>query len=225
MVDRKFYRHPKAVEARKRNPGSISLWLFANCFCRDHRRQGLISRDEALELGTQDEIDVLVAVGLWKIIDGGYEAHDWADWNPDMIRANRTSSAHYITANTLPDIPFQVRQRLADEVGKLMDEGFTTSVIVAGLRRWNTTVDARPGLLAYLVADEVKRENSGVKAALKEARATGRMSVLSEYGFHWEAPNPPSGAKTVGEVRQYMRDRKLEWLDQLEAKLGEQAAT
>lgn len=219
-IAKKFYEHPKALKARALDPGSISLWLFANCYCRDHRMQGVISHAEALELGSESEIKALVDSGLWHDDGDNYVFKDWMDWNPDMIRSGSKTSASYIVQQALPNHPYDSQARLAVEVQKLIDEGIPLCAINAGLKTWGERKEARFAWLPYYVSDSIRAGESGIHAAIKEARRTWDMSLLVEYGYRWKSPELPDGIKSARQVREYMRERKAAWLDQIEASLG-----
>lgn len=219
-VDKRFYCHPKAVKARAKEPGSISLWLFANCYCRDHRKQGFLTREEALELGTENEIQTLVECGLWLEVDGGYEFNDWLDWNPDY---QLKSIAGRIVFKVLGDHPTETRFRLAQEAEKLIDEGASLPAVEAALRKWGERRDARVTWLPYFVSDAIRESESGVQAAIRHARETGNMTLLAEYGYRWVAPDAPPriGAQ---KVREFMREHKQRFLDEVEAGIRSESA-
>lgn len=219
-IDKRFYLHPKAIKARATEPGSISLWLFANCFCRNTRAQGFISRDDVLRLGSEAEIKALVDSGLWRECSGGYVFNDWLEWNPDMLRAGSKTSAIRIVSDALSDHPFTAQQRLADEVQKLIDEGVPLSAIQAGLKTWGERKEARFSWLAYYVSDAIRAGHSGIHAAIKEARRTWNMTPLADYGYKWRSPDLPDGMKSPRQVREYMREKKAAWLDEIEAGIG-----
>lgn len=219
-ITKTFYKHPKAMKAISLERGSISLWLFANCWCRNHRTQGIIPRAKALELGTEAEIKALVDSGLWREIADGYEFKDWKDWNPDLIRSNPTASAAYLVQITLPQHPRHTQDRLADEALKLIDEGVPRSAIEAGLRTWGERKEARFAWLSYYVSDAIRAGESGIHAAIKQARRTWDMAPLAEFGYRWQSPELPDGMKSPRQVREYMRQRKAAWLDEIEAGLG-----
>lgn len=224
-VDKHLYRHRKVRRARQLNRGAMALWLLANCWCRDHRRQGVISREAALELGDDDEIDTLVEVGLWEPVvdDSGvvvaYRFHDWRDWNPDLISSGPRSSAMWIVQHSLPDQPFETQRRLAAEVEKLIGEGVDTRLIEAGLSRWESRADARPTWLPYLVSDEIRARKSGIRAVIAEARRTNDVSVLREWGYRWTPPPPLEGPCTAAQLREHVRRDRQQWLDEIEANL------
>jgi hypothetical protein len=223
-IDKRFYCHPKAVKARVSEPGSIALWLFANCFCRDHRQQGRLSREQALDLGSESEIRALVDAGLWHEVDGGYEFKDWLEWNPDFVGKGARTSAVRIVFNVLGDHPAEIQSRLAKEVEKLIDEGATKPVIEFALRKWAARPDARVTWLAYFVSDAIREGETGVHAAIKHARETGNMTLLAEYGYRWTAPDTPPRIG-LNKAREFMRHSKNEWLDEVEAGLRNDTAT
>lgn len=224
-VHKKFYQHPKAIRARSIEPGSISLWLFANCWCRNHRSQGSIPKGKALELGTPAEIDALVVTRLW--IDSGdsYDFHDWGDWNPDLIRrAGEKSSAIQITQNCLPDHPFDVQNRVAVEVRKLAEEGLTKPIIEAALRKWAQRPDARVTWIPYFASDAIREGETGIAGAIKEARRTGDMSPLREFGWRFVPPELPDNIRSAKGIREFTQAAKSRWLDEIEAKNGKNTA-
>lgn len=223
-ITKTFYKHPKAIKARNADPGSISLWLFANCWCRNHRTQGVIPRDKALELGTEAEIQALIDACLWRRDGDSYVFKDWAEWNPDLLSSGPKTASKRVVQTTLPDHPYATQNRLADEVEKLIDEGVPLGAIEAGLRTWGERKEARFAWLAYYVSDAIRAGESGVHAAIKEARRTWNMTPLADYGYRWAAPELPDGMKSARQVREFMRQRKAAWLDQIEAGIGNRTA-
>jgi hypothetical protein len=222
-IDKRFYCHPKAVKARVSEPGAISLWLFANCFCRDHRQQGWLSRDQALDLGSEAEIQALVDAGLWQEVDGGYQFKDWLEWNPDFVAKGTRTSAGRIVFNVLGDHPAEIQARLAKEVEKLIDGGATKPAIEFALRKWASRPDARVTWLAYFVSDAIREGETGVHAAIKHARETGNMTLLAEYGYRWSAPDLPPRV-SLSQAREFISQKKQEFLNHVEAGLRSDAA-
>jgi len=223
-VHKKFYQHPKAIRARAIDPGSISLWLFANCWCRNHRGQGAIPKEKALELGTAAEIDALVESRLWVDCGEYYQFHDWCDWNPDLVRRDVKPSAIKITQDALPDHPFDVQNRVATEVLKLIDEGLTKPIIEAALRKWAQRPDARVTWIPYFASDAIREGETGLAGAIKEARRTGDMSPLREFGWRFVPPELPDNIRSAKGIREYMQAAKSRWLDEIEAKNGKNTA-
>lgn len=219
-ISNQFHLHPKVINARRIEPGSIGLWLLAHCWCRAHRGKGVIPHEQATALGSPDEIRALVDVGLW--IDDGqnYRFHDWDGWNPEETRNGIVSSAQWIVQEALPDHPSQIHARLAVEVRSLIEDGIAKPPIITALKQWGSTPNARPSWLPYLVSDAIKAGETGVYATIKEARKTGNMSLLKEHGFRWVAPDVPDGMRSPTKVRAWMREQKNVWLDDVEAQLG-----
>ena len=218
-IDKRFYKHPKAVAAREKEPGAISVWLFCNCWCRDHRAQGVIPKDVALEFGTEAELQALVECGLFDEDFDSYEFHDWRDWNPDLVRSTPKASSAYIVSTILGDHPGDVQKSMRREVNKLMDEGVPTPVIEDALREWVTKPDAGMSWLAFMASNAMRKRNTGIHAALKEARRTGIVSGLAEFGYQWTPPDSPPRIGAAA-VREFMRKHKMAWLAQIEADIG-----
>jgi len=218
-IHKRFYQHPKAIKARAADPGSLSLWLLANCWCRDHRMQGFIPKEEALEMGTQSEINALLDAKLWVELPAVYQFWDWLDWNPDMVKAGTVSSAGFIVWEQLGHHTEEVRTRLAKEVEKFLDEGVAKPVIEAALQKWDQRPDARVSWLAYFVSDAIREGNTGLPAALKAARATWDLRPLAEYGYRWETPDDIPERIGAKRAKEFVRQRKIEWLDRIEASL------
>jgi len=223
-ISNQFHLHPKVIQARRIEPGSIGLWLLAHCWCRAHRGKGVIPKTQAKELGSQSEIQTLVDVGLWVEQDDAYLFHDWDGWNPEDTRNGAVSSAQWIVQEALPDHPSQIHARLAVEVRSLIEDGIAKPHIVSALQKWGQTANARPSWLPYLVSDAIKAGETGVHAAIKQARKTGNMSPLKEFGFSWYAPDVPDGMRSPTKVRAWMREQKMLWLDDVEARVGESTA-
>lgn len=220
-IHKRFYLHRKAQRAREICPSSISLWLFANCWCRDHRAQGLIPAEVAEELGSAEEIAALVKSGLWQETFGAYEFHDWRDWNADCLRPTTAGSAAFLVQRNLGDHPQEVQNRIRREVDRLIDEGIPTPVIEEALQAWGNRPGAGMSWLAYMASDAMRKRETGIRAALKEARRTGVVGPLAEFGYRWE---PPEAPPRIGprRVRELMREHKLNWIAGIEDSLGAQ---
>src|SRR3990167_4385261 len=90
--------HPKFVVA-----GSIAafgFWVAGNCYCNKWLTDGVIAtaaltllspvvrRREARLLA-----DRLVAAGLWAAVEGGYQVHDFLEYNPSAARVREDRKA------------------------------------------------------------------------------------------------------------------------------------
>jgi len=89
LVDDKLHSHVKWRTASK---GARALWTTAKSWCMDQLTDGYVPKGMLRSLdGTPGDAKSLVAVGLWESADGGWQFHDWLDYQPDAasIRAKR----------------------------------------------------------------------------------------------------------------------------------------
>jgi len=80
-VDDQFWCHPKVLRC---SPEAIALWVRAGSYCSAQLTDGVLT-DSARTLFGQDWdtcATELVEAGLWDRIDGGYQFHDWKDFQP-----------------------------------------------------------------------------------------------------------------------------------------------
>lgn len=80
-VDDQLAFHPKAVSAGN---AAMGLWVRAGAYASAHLTDGKIAKRMATAMATDmAEIMALVESGLWTEVEGGYQIHDWDDWQPD----------------------------------------------------------------------------------------------------------------------------------------------
>lgn len=107
-VDDSFWSHPKTMML---SADAIALWVRAGSWSCQQLTDGLIS-DRSLPLfgAPASAVDELVGVGFWNEVDGGYEFHDWDDYQEKSetvkdrrakarermraVRANRERTMH-----------------------------------------------------------------------------------------------------------------------------------
>jgi hypothetical protein len=82
-IDDQIAHHPKFIDA---GPVASWLWLCGNTYCNKYLTDGFI-RESALPMlgnvtNAKKWAEVLVQVGLWEKVEGGYEVHDFHDFNP-----------------------------------------------------------------------------------------------------------------------------------------------
>lgn len=106
-VDDGFLEHPKTIAAadvlagdRTGKPESVALamsrralgrvaavWLEGNLYASRRLNGGFVPRAVVERFQTDEKplqvADALVRGGLWLAIDGGFQFHDWGQWNPD----------------------------------------------------------------------------------------------------------------------------------------------
>jgi len=94
-IDDDFYDHPKIVAA---GPCGIALFVCGLSYCNRYLTDGfipaaqvkrLIDVDDPLELAEH-----LVSVGLFEPADGGYQIHDYLDYNPSAAETKRQREAN-----------------------------------------------------------------------------------------------------------------------------------
>lgn len=90
QVDGRFYSHPKVLATPSAARG---LWVSAGAWSADQEKSGFVP-DHALAFlgGTPELAGELVAAGLWQRSRGGYQFHDWSDWQPDLAKAKEGMS-------------------------------------------------------------------------------------------------------------------------------------
>lgn len=109
-VDDMFWAHPKTLGLASE---PIALWVRAGCWSVQHLTDGFIptqvvymlgSTDAMLEDGTTLDMwrtllvpaKALCLTGLWDEVDGGYQFHDWSDYQPsgyEVREARKAKSA------------------------------------------------------------------------------------------------------------------------------------
>ena len=95
-IDDQFRDHPKVLAA-----GPLACWLyvcgltFAGQYLTDGHIPTTMLRKLADVDNAQELADRLVAVGLWEETDGGYQIHDFTEYNPtrEEVRGVRAARA------------------------------------------------------------------------------------------------------------------------------------
>ena len=92
-VDDKLH---SSVKWRRASRTARGLWITALSWCADQANGGRVPADMLRMLdGKPADAASLVAAGLWDEVDGGWEFHDWADYNPDAasVKAKREAES------------------------------------------------------------------------------------------------------------------------------------
>lgn len=76
-VDDGFWSNPKTMTMSE---AATSLWVRAGAYACQHLTDGFIDASLLSVLGSRDAADELVARGLWKKERGGFQFHDWDDY-------------------------------------------------------------------------------------------------------------------------------------------------
>lgn len=130
-VDDGFPQHPKVLAIpRKDRATAVGLWTLAGGWCSAQLTDGHLASHMIDELGASRRIaSLLVQVGLWEAVEGGYRFHDWADWNPTR-------------AQVIAD-----REATRDRVRKFRDRkrnAVTPPEVTAGVTRYNGVSNGPP---------------------------------------------------------------------------------
>lgn len=89
-IDDNFAFHPKVIEVGN---DAIGLWTRALSYSCQQLTDGFIPHGIVTALGDSgDAADRLVQVGLWLDADGGYQFHQWNEYQPSAaeVRARRS---------------------------------------------------------------------------------------------------------------------------------------
>jgi len=89
LVDDKLH---SSIKWRMATKGGRALWITALSWCMDQLTDGHVPKGMLRMLdGSPADARSLVTVGLWETADGGWQFHDWQDYQPDAasIRAKR----------------------------------------------------------------------------------------------------------------------------------------
>lgn len=89
-VDDEFYVHPKVMRLETETSlACIGLHLFALCWSNQQLTDGFIPSGTVARLAVGDAtmlVDDLLHVGLWEKTEGGYQIHDYLDFQPSRAQ-------------------------------------------------------------------------------------------------------------------------------------------
>ena len=97
-VDVGFFRNPKIMGI---GGSAKALYLAGLCYAGGSLTDGFIPESaprslaaEADITGSPKAIKQLIAAGLWEVVDGGYQIHDYLDYNQsaDKVQANKDAA-------------------------------------------------------------------------------------------------------------------------------------
>lgn len=97
-LDDHFLDHPKILAAGER---AELLHIHGLIYANKHLTDGFIPNSAVkllLHNPQRGSVDRLVELGIWKVVDGGYEIHDFLDWNPsrDKVLTERKRNAERV---------------------------------------------------------------------------------------------------------------------------------
>lgn len=92
-VDDKLHSNNKIRKVVADDPAALALWLLAGSWCGDSTNDGFVPDHQLpwLMPARGDELaQKLVAARLWRRVRGGYQFHDWLDWQPSKESVETT---------------------------------------------------------------------------------------------------------------------------------------
>lgn len=88
-----FADHPKIVAV---GPEGMALYVAGLCYSNRYLTDGFIPQAQVPKLiGTQEPTSKLVKQGLWEIVEGGYQIHDYDEYQPsrdDILEIRKARS-------------------------------------------------------------------------------------------------------------------------------------
>lgn len=91
-----YYRHPKLVAANSLTGGELAevMWSRVLDHVNEHETGGLVMQgipELVCPRQSTKRVKALVQVGLWDVVAGGWEIHDYHEWNrtPEQMEALR----------------------------------------------------------------------------------------------------------------------------------------
>src|SRR5690348_10516281 len=104
-LDDGFFRNPKVLQVGR---DAKVLYLAGLCYSGSSLTDGFIPTNATKVLAADAEIgsarkpvDELVSAGLWDEVEGGYQVHDYLEFNQsaDKVRANRDAARDRMQRN------------------------------------------------------------------------------------------------------------------------------
>ncbi|MBF6133491.1 hypothetical protein IU501_10820 [Nocardia otitidiscaviarum] len=76
-IDDGFWSHPKVTAL---SDSAVALWVRAGAYACQHLTDGFIARSALRMLGEPSAVAELLDSGLWTEATGGFQFHDWAEY-------------------------------------------------------------------------------------------------------------------------------------------------
>jgi hypothetical protein len=104
-LDDRVHCHPKTLAA---GDEAFGVFCRLGSYASQHGTNGFISDDAAKSITRKQRVlDRLVQVGFLERVDGGYQIHDFLDWNPsaEKVRQERDSARQRMARGRSKPIP------------------------------------------------------------------------------------------------------------------------
>jgi hypothetical protein len=203
-IHRRFWRHKKVESIPL---AAVGLWAVCNSWSRDNRTGGFIPENLTFVEGHSDLVNHLLS-GLWDKVEGGYQFHDYEDWNGDDLPRTLPAKLVYNTLRT--GHPESVVDAVVKRVADLLEQNVKPAVIEAALLKWDTR-QASPVVLDYIVSD-ILRESQDLEAVVDKCLETNTVVPLKAFGHYFPEPEDAPPHASHAELRAFMKKRRRDWL-------------
>lgn len=91
-MDDHFHSHPKLALLGQLQLPCVGLHVLAICWSAQYLTDGFVPAAQPAKLAggnEKDLVNALVAVGLWHEVDGGWQIHDYLDYQPSKAQVER----------------------------------------------------------------------------------------------------------------------------------------
>lgn len=85
-MDDAFADHPKVMALGRDRMAGLGVWTAAACYCARFLTDGFVPTAVAQGFGHGRIVGKLVEVGLLDKVSGGYQLHDWLEYNPPRTK-------------------------------------------------------------------------------------------------------------------------------------------
>lgn len=89
-VDDNLATHPKVLKAGN---AAMGLWVRAGSWSGQHLTDGFVAAEALPMIGTREQAERLVEVGLWDEVDGGFQFHQWEERQPSKASTEERREA------------------------------------------------------------------------------------------------------------------------------------
>ena len=221
-VDDKLH---SSVKWRRASRTARGLWITALSWCADQANGGRVPADMLRMLdGKPADAASLVAAGLWDEVDGGWEFHDWADYNPDAasVKAKREAESDGGKRGNHQRWHVNKKVRVPDCEWCYPESGTRSGPDQGGESGANPPGPARPGPTRIPMAEVVLQAEVGKRANAQQP-AGSPHAILAGHGLddtqraaflaHLAANGIKRPSAFVSRLHQRgeLRDRLNEW--------------
>lgn len=211
--DDQYPDHPKIVKV---GPLGMALHTAAICYCARYLTDGFVPSAMMPRLVSFDGISVtrngvtnavtnedvtneLVEVGLLEVVEGGFQVHDYAQYNPssEQVKAEKAENARRQAV---------WRERNRGENGKFVSNGVSNSVSNAS---YNTAPSPSPSLLTTTTTAEPSEEEKLEDLPDDPLEPSEEFAEMCKIYENIGGLSP----KISDELQDILEDYGLQWFD------------